>query len=545
MHSVFVIVGTPTFDALLRDLARTYHEHHVIRCERGDEALATLAHFQQQKVPVALVIAEQRLAGEMSGIAFLAQVRGLMPSAKLLLITGEREELPPLHFKIDAILQNCFPPEDSLFPIIDALLEQSRLLPVETTAAVPADGIRVIGHRWSNASHQVKDFLARHAVPFQWVDVETHPEVLSPGGAHGTDPRLPIVEFADGSTLVQPRREEIAAKLGLCMHAEHRFYDLVIVGAGPSGLAAAIYGASEGLRTAVIEQDVPGGQAGMSSRIENYPGFPMGLSGADLARRSVAQAARFGAELLSPQTVTGIRIADPYRFVTLAAGLEIGCYVLLLAMGVSYRRLRIPGIDQLTGTGVYYGAAISEAVACQGKHVYIVGGANSAGQAALYFADYARRVTILVRGASLSESMSSYLMQEIAQRSTIDVQTHTEVASCIGKERLEQLCLIDNTTGARRVVSAEALFIFIGASPHTEWLPERVAKDQAGFILTGADVLHHGWSSPREPLLLESSVPGIFVAGDVRAGSVKRVASAVGEGAVAIALIHQYLQSVR
>ncbi len=545
MPSVFVIVGTTTFDALHRDLARTYHAHHVIRCERGEEALATLAHLQQRKVPVVLVIAEQQLAGEISGIEFLAQARGLVPKASLLLIAREREKLEPLHFKIDAILQNCFPPEDSLFPIIDALLEQSRHQPTEETAAVAASGIRVIGHHWSNASHQVRDFLARHGVPYQWVDLEVHPEALSPAGTHGTDPRFPIVQFPDGSALVQPSPEEIATKLGLCMHTEQRFYDLVIVGAGPAGLAAAIYGASEGLKTAVIEQDVPGGQAGMSSRIKNYLGFPIGLSGMELARRSIAQATRFGAELLTPQTVTGIRIADPYRFVMLADGSEIGCYALLLAMGVAYRRLSIPGIDHLTGAGVYYGAAMTEASACQGKQVYIVGGANSAGQAALYFADYARHVTMLVRGGSLAESMSFYLIQELARRDTIDVQTHTEVASCIGKDNLEQLCLIDNTTGTRRVVSADALFIFIGASPHTEWLPECIARNQVGFILTGPEVVRHGWSSPREPFLLESSVPGIFAAGDVRAGSVKRVASAVGEGAVSVSLIHQYLQSVR
>ncbi|WP_160146269.1 FAD-dependent oxidoreductase [Dictyobacter aurantiacus] len=543
MQQVFVTVGT-TFPTL--DLASHYREYQVIQCQRGDQALDMLVHLKQLQAPILLVMVDQQLP-DMKGMAFLAQAKQHVPGAKCLVVTDQQssESLGVLHFKVDALLSTCVPPEDFFFPVVDALLSQEAGVTRDVVCAPRCHRMCVIGHRWSADSHQVKDFLARHAIPFQWVDLETYPEALQMGEHGGVPLPLPILQFPDGSVLSQPTLAQLAAKIGLMMHSEIPFYDLIIIGAGPSGLAAAVYGASEGLRTAVIERDVPGGQAGMSSRIENYLGFPIGLPGAELAIRGSAQAARLGAHIFSPQEVVGIRVADSYRYVTLADGSELGCYALALATGVSYRTLAVPDLDRLTGSGVYYGAAMTEAATCQGKQVFVVGGANSVGQAALYFADYAQHVTLLVRGASLEESMSSYLLQEMALRDNITVETQTEVAGCFGGDHLEHLRLRENTTGSERLVEAAALFIFIGATPSTSWLPDTLMRDQAGFVLTGPQAKGDHWPLDRDPLLLETSIPGIFAVGDVRAASIKRVASATGDGAVAVSLIHHYLGFVR
>ncbi len=540
MQSVFLTVGK-TFFAL--DLVSRYRDYQVIVCERGEQALDTLTQLRERQVPVVLLMADQQVE-DVAGIAFFSQAKTIVPDAKCLLVSKEAG-IGVIDFKIDAIVGQLVPPEEFLFPVVDALIDQYQHQSWETSVSSLFTGIQVIGHRWSAQSHQIKDFLARHAIPFQWMDLESHPEILR-NDQHGVaSSKLPVLLFPDGSLLRSPTLEVVAEKIGLDGKPETPFYDLIIIGAGPAGLAAAVYGASEGLRTAVIERDAPGGQAGMSSRIENYLGFPIGLSGTEFASRGVAQAARLGAHFLSPQEVTGIRIKEPYRSVVLKDGSEIGCYALLLATGVQYRQLAIPGIDQLTGAGVYYGAAMTEAASCQDKHVCIVGGANSAGQAALYFANYARQVSILVRGEALEKSMSSYLIDEIHQRGTIDVQTQTEVIECLGTDQLEQLCVMRRKDGSKEVIEADALFIFIGASPHSQWLPENLARDRAGFILSGSDVKVYGWPLHRDPMPLESSIPGIFVAGDVRVWPFKRVACAVGDGAVAVSLIHQYLSSVR
>jgi thioredoxin reductase (NADPH) len=412
--------------------------------------------------------------------------------------------------------------------------------------------MRVIGHRWSAASHALRDFLGRNGVPYQWLDIESNAEEAQGllAKANLDESQLPVVLFEGGTTLAEPTIQQVAERLGSRMRAQRPFYDVVIVGGGPAGLAAAVYATSEGLDTVLVEREAPGGQAGMSSRIENYLGFPSGLSGGDLARRAVAQAKRFGVEILTPQEVSGVRVEDPYRYVTLGDGTELSCHALLIATGVQYRKLDVPGVERLTGAGVYYGAAMTEAIACENDDIYIVGGANSAGQAAMYFSRYARQVNILVRGDGLSATMSKYLIDEIGAQPKIVVRPHTQVVEARGESSLEQLVIADGATGQQETVRAAALFIFIGALPNTDWLDGVVQRDKQGFILSGPDLEHDergripGWSPDRDPFLLESSVPGIFVAGDVRHHSIKRVASGVGEGSIAVQFIHQYLSKV-
>ena len=433
----------------------------------------------------------------------------------------------------------------------------------------PFDGIRVVGLRWSPKSHETRDFLARNGVPYQWLDAESDKEAnnlvayITSKNSNGTmvqaapPPHLPLVLFQDGSYLSEPTNAQIAEKIGLKTRAQMPFYDLIIVGAGPSGLAAAVYGASEGLHTLLIEREAPGGQAGMSSNIENYLGFPTGLTGANLARRAVAQAARFGAEILTPQEATGIRVDWPYRFVKLNDGTEISCHTLLISTGVSYRKLDVPGIERLTGAGVYYGAAMTQALSCRDEDVYMVGGANSAGQAAIYFSKYAKEVTMLVRGDSLAKSMSQYLVDQINNTGNIRVWLNSSVVEVKGENRLEYITVADAKTGEKKSVPCTGLFIFIGAQPHTDWLAGVIERDANGFILTGPDLMMRdgnnnntnykrprGWYLDRQPFLLETNIPGIFAAGDVRSGSVKRVASGVGEGSIAIQFVHQYLKRV-
>jgi thioredoxin reductase (NADPH) len=415
------------------------------------------------------------------------------------------------------------------------------------------EGIRVLGTRWSPRSYEMRDFLARNHIPYQWIDVELSagdPEtkrlldVLGPEAAN-----LPIVLFPDGTKLLESLPADVALKVGLRTRAQTDFYDLAIIGGGPAGLAAAVYGASEGLHTVMVEREAPGGQAGMSSRIENYLGFPTGLSGGDLARRAVVQAQRFGVEILSPQEALGVRMEGPYRIVKLADGSEISCHALLVATGVQWRRLEASGIDKLQGAGIYYGGGATEALSCKGETIYVVGGANSAGQAAMNFAKYAERVVILVRGDGLAATMSRYLIDQIQSTPNIQLWTHASVAEVHGEKRLEEISVLCSDTDRVERVPANSMFIFIGALPRTDWLAGVVERDQRGFILTGPDLIRNGerpkgWALDRDPFLLETNVPGVFAVGDVRHGSVKRVASGVGEGSVAVQFIHQYLSKV-
>ncbi len=539
--------------AVERDLRRRYAERYrVVRAESGASALEALRGLKRRDDRVGLLLVDQRMP-EMTGVEFLGQAIGLFPDAKRVLLTAYADTDAAIRAINDArihhyLLKPWDPPEEHLYPVLDDLLEDW-----QASFRPPFEGVRVLGTRWSPRSYALRDFLARNQAPYQWRDVETaerDPEVRRLVKAIGAEaPRLPVVLFPDGSSLADPSTTQLAEKLGLRVRPEMAFYELVIVGGGPAGLAAAVYGASEGLRTVMIEMEAPGGQAGMSSRIENYLGFPSGLSGADLARRAVAQARRFGVEILSPQQVTAVRFEGPSRMVKLADGHELGCKVLLIATGVSYRKLDVPGAERLQGCGVYYGSAMTEAMSCKDEDVYIVGGANSAGQAAMYFSKYARRVVMLVRGASLSATMSQYLIDQIRQTPNIQVETRARIVEVHGDERLEAISIHCGDSDQTERVSANSLFVFIGAEPNTDWLAGAVERDERGFVLTGTALLRdgkrpRGWPLDRDPFLLETSVPGIFAAGDIRHGSVKRVASSVGEGSIAVQFIHQYLSTV-
>jgi len=535
--------------AVDRDLRREYGEHYrVMRASSGGSALEALEQLKARGTPVALFLVDQRMP-HMTGVEFLEQAIPLFPSAKRVLLTAYADTDAAIRAintaRVDYyLLKPWDPPEQCLYPVINDLLADW-----QATFRPPFEGVRVIGHRWSPEAFQIRDFLARHQVPYHWMDVESDPEAqkMVEGGKDGAG--LPLVVLTDGTRLVQPTRGELAEKIGFKTQAEKPFYDLVIVGGGPSGLAAAVYGASEGLRTLMVEGDAPGGQAGTSSRIENYLGFPSGLSGADLTRRGVTQAQRFGVEILTPQEAKALRVEDTYRILTLGDGREVSCHALLIATGVSYRKLDVPGVDRLTGAGVYYGAAMTEAMSCRDEDVYIVGGANSAGQAAMYFSRYARRVVMLVRGDSLNKGMSQYLIDQIGATPNIEVRTHVNVAAVHGEEHLESIDIRDADSGEITNHPARSLFILIGAQPRTQWLEGVVERDERGFIPTGPALTRDGqrpkgWPLDRDPYLLETSVPGVFAAGDVRQGSVKRVASGVGEGSIAISFIHQYLSSI-
>jgi thioredoxin reductase (NADPH) len=531
-------------EAVVQDLRRQYGtSFRVLRAASGQAALDTLAQLKTREEPVALLISDQRMPG-MTGVEFLERARLIYPEARRVLLTAYADTEAAIRAinsaRIHYYLNKPWdPPEEKLYPVVTDLLEdwQSGYRP-------PFEGLRVIGHRWLLKDHKVRNFLSRNHVPYRWLDVAGDPEVLKLLTDRKLDPdQLPVVLFSDGKVLVDPELEALAERVGLSVQATQDFYDMVVVGAGPAGLAAAVYGASEGLRTLVIEPEAPGGQAGSSSRIENYLGFPSGLTGAELGRRAHTQASRFGAEFVVQRAV-GLRVDGQYRFVQLADGREVSSHAVLLAPGVQYRKLDVPGADRLTGRGVYYGAALVEAVACKGEEVLIVGGANSAGQAALHFAKYASKVTMLVRGIGLSQTMSKYLIDEIGTTSNIVVETCTQVIEAVGEQRLEAVKL--RSLRGDSEMAASSLFVFIGAAPVTFWLPSCVLRDSKGFLLAGPDLRSEGrlsevWGEQREPFLLESSVPGVFVAGDVRHGSVKRVASAVGEGSIAVQLVHQYL----
>ncbi|MEO1208932.1 MAG: FAD-dependent oxidoreductase [Cyanobacteria bacterium J06638_20] len=541
--------------AIARDLRQQYGDRYrIIRANSGQAALATVEQLTLRNDTVALFLVDQRMP-QMTGVEFLEQAVPIFPEAKRVLLTAYADTEAAIR-AINAahldyyLLKPWDPPEEKLYPILDDLLNDwlAHFHP-------EFQGIRVIGDRWSADSHRVKDFLARNQIPYRWLDIERDPnaqKLLDYAQADG--PCLPLVLFADGSHERRPDNRQIAAKIGLQTQATNPFYDLIIVGGGPAGLAAAVYGASEGLRTVMIEREAPGGQAGTSSRIENYLGFPVGLSGSDLARRAVTQAKRFGVEILTPQEATGIRLKEDYRVVTLTDGSELTGHAVILALGVQWRRLTVPGIEHLTGAGVYYGAAQTEAMACAGEDVYVVGGANSAGQAAMYFSRFARQVTMLVRGDSLTKSMSQYLIDQIEATDNIQVWIHSSVIEAKGNSHLEALVIENSQTGEVQTLSAKSLFIFIGAVPRTDWLHGLIERDNRGFILTGSDMTDPGnaapseqpapWSLERPPFLLETNVPGVFAVGDVRHGSIKRVASGVGEGSICVQFVHRHLSNL-
>ena len=528
--------------AVARDLRRHYGEaHRIVRAESGPDALDTLKELKLRGETVAVLVADYRMP-QMTGIEFLERAMDLYPAARRVLLTAYADT----HAAIDAInvvdldhylLKPWDPPEEKLYPVIDALLDAWRAAPER---AIPHT--KVIGHRWSARSWQVRDFLARNGLYYTWfmADDPAGERLLHAAGEDGL--RLPVVVTERGEPLIEPTDAELADKLGLSTTPSQEFYDLIVIGGGPAGLAAAVYGASEGLRTVLIERTATGGQAGQSSRIENYLGFPDGVSGGQLAERARRQAEKFGAELITARAATALEVSGSKRTVRFADGGSIDAHAIILATGVAYRQLAATGCAELTGRGVHYGAAVSIASECKDEEVYVIGGANSAGQAAMYLSRDAKSVTIVVRAPSLAASMSYYLIQQIEQRPNITVRTCTEVHCANGTDHLEKLTLADNRTGGTEDVACGRMFIFIGAAPRTDWLDGVVARDDRGFILTGPDLRNVvGWTLDRPPHHLETSVPGVFVAGDVRADSAKRVAAAVGEGSMAVMLVHRYL----
>ena len=531
-------------EMVVQDLRRQYGaSYRIQRAASGQAALDICDQLKKRGDTVALFVSDQRMPG-MSGVEFLGKAMVPFPDAKRALLTAYADTEAAIQAintaKINYYLTKPWdPPEERLYPVLTDLLESWK-----EGYKPPFEGLRVVGPRYTLRDHQVRDFLSRNQVPYVWLDPEGSAEAVELLARFKLDDgKMPVVLFGDGSYLVQPGQTELASKIGLRTQATKEFYDLVILGAGLAGLAAAVYGASEGLRTLIIEDEAPGGQAGSSSKIENYLGFAEGVTGARLARDALTQAKRFTAELLT-QKATGIRKENNYNIVQLADGREVSCHACLIAVGVNYRRLMTPGVERLTGAGVYYGAAMTEAKACVNEDVYIIGGANSAGQAAMYFSKYARQVTMLVRAESLKNSMSKYLIDQIAATSNIEVKTQCRVVEALGDGRLACLRLCGNE--GEETVPATALFIFIGAAPNTDWLPDAIMRDANGFVLSGQDLKVEGklpksWNQDRDPYLLETSLPGIFVAGDVRHGSIKRVASAVGEGSISVQFIHQYL----
>ncbi|MBF9066720.1 FAD-dependent oxidoreductase [Streptacidiphilus fuscans] len=533
--------------AVARDLRRRYGDRYrVVRAESGESALEALRELKLRGTPVAVILADYRMP-QMNGIEFLEEALDLYPGARRVLLTAYADT----DAAIDAInvvdldhylLKPWEPPEEKLYPVVDDLLTAWR----ETDGRVVAI-TKVVGHRWSASSSQIREFLARNQVPYRWYSVE-EPEGARLLAAAGRDAlHLPLVVTPDGTALVDPRERDLAAHVGLSITPAADFYDLVVVGGGPAGLGAAVYGASEGLRTVLVEREATGGQAGQSSRIENYLGFPDGVSGAQLTDRARRQATKFGAELLTACKVTGLEVNGAARTLRFADGSGLAAQSVILATGVSYRTLDVPGVADLTGRGVYYGSALTEATACQGQDVYIVGGANSAGQAAMFLSRNARSVTLLVRAPKLSASMSYYLLQRVEDAPTISVRMDTVVEAAHGKEHLEGLTLRNRTTGETETVDTQWMYVFIGAEPLTDWLDGTVLRDSHGFVLTGPDLTADGrppaeWALDRPPYHLETNVPGVFAAGDVRAESAKRVASAVGEGAMAVMLVHRYLE---
>jgi thioredoxin reductase (NADPH) len=527
--------------AVARDLRRGFGERfRIMRAPSGAEALEVLRQLRTRGDQIALLIADQRMPG-MPGTEFLTQAREIVPDAKRVLLTAYADTTAAIaainEVALDYyLLKPWDPPEEHLFPVLEDLLTTW-----EAGAFLETGGVRLIGHRFSKATHDLRDFLARNCVPARWLDVERDGEARELLQVIGVDEtRLPVALLEDGGVLEQPTILELAGRLGITAQPIQDHYDLVIVGGGPAGLAAAVYGASEGLRTVLVEREATGGQAGQSSRIENYLGFPAGLSGSDLARRATDQARRLGAELLTVQDAVRLRVEGAGRIVELSGGGTLSANCVLIASGVAYRQVDSPGFSEFTGAGIYYGSALTEARSCHGQRVVIIGGANSAGQAAVHFASYADGVTMLVRGPSLERSMSKYLIEQLAALPNVTVRTDSSAVAAEGNGHLERL-RVRAKDGSESVLDVDACFVFIGAQPRTDWLDGVVARDERGFILSGLDAAGAGWPLKREPYLLETTVPGVLVAGDVRARSFKRVASAVGEGSMAVSLIHQYL----
>jgi thioredoxin reductase (NADPH) len=538
-------------NAVGRDLrAHFRNDYRIVSASSGKEALDALRQLKQRSTPVALFLVDQRMP-EMTGVEFLSEAQQIFPDARKVLLTAYADTEAAIasinKVGLDYYLMKPWdPPDQNLYPVLDDLLSDWW-----ATTPLPFEGIRVAGTLWSPSSHTVKDFLARNRIPYLWLDIEKDAESRTLVEALFTDGsvHLPVLFFPDGTSMIEPNLPEVAVKAGLQTVATAPFYDMIIIGGGPAGLGAAVYGASEGLKTVMIEREATGGQAGTSSRIENYLGFPKGLSGSDLATRAVAQARRLGAEILTAQEVNGVRVEDPYRYVTLTDGTEIGCRALVVASGVTNQKLDAPGVERLTGAGIYYGAALTEAAFYRDEHICVVGGANSAGQGAMFFSRYAARVTMLVRASSLTKGMSQYLVDQIAGTENIEVLTRHTVIEAHGENRLQAITVMNHETNEPTRIDTPALFLFIGAVPHSECVAGIVERNAAGFILTGPDLMVNGqrpkgWKPQRDPYLLETSVPGIFAAGDVRQGATRRVAAAVGEGANVVSQVHQYLRTV-
>jgi thioredoxin reductase (NADPH) len=534
--------------AVERDLRDRYsEEYRVLTAESGNEALETLTELAKRATAVALLLVDQRMPG-MEGTELLEASLALVPDAKRVLLTAYADTQAAIsainEIGLDYYLMKPWdPPEEHLYPVLDDLLDGWK-----ATAVVPFEGIRVLGTTWSPGTHGIKDFLARSLIPYRFLDIESDGEAAALLSAMG-DPALPVVVFPDGATLSAPDNRLLAEKVGLRTEATAPFYDLIVLGAGPAGLAAGVYGASEGLRTAVIERGAVGGQAGTSSRIENYLGFPTGISGSDLARRAAIQVQRLGAELLTASEVERVSLEGPTKIVHLSEGSEIRCRALVVATGMTVRRLDVPGSGRFEGAGVYYGAAVSEATTYRDGDVFVVGGANSAGQAAMMFSKYCRRVSLVVRGSSIEAKMSRYLVDQIAATPNIDVLTNSRIAEVLGEDRVSAVRLENEASGETGELPASGIFIFVGAVPHSDFVADLVECTEKGFILTGTDLTKdgrhpRGWALSRDPLPMETSVPGIFAAGDVRDNVIRRVASAVGQGSVVVSMVHRYLETV-
>ena len=535
--------------SITRDVRTEYRkDYKIISTTSANEALDFLKELKNQGETVALFLSDQRMP-EMLGVEFLSRALDFYPNAKRILLTAYSDTEAAIRAINDVnldyyLLKPWDPPEEKLYPVLNDQLEEWQ------AGYIPNfEGIKIVGYQWAPKSHEIKDFLAGNLVPYLWMDIESSEEgqeLLELNSIGNSE--LPIVVFEDGSILKNPSTKEIGEKAGMNVHAAQTMYDVAVIGAGPAGLAAGVYGGSEGLNTILIERRAPGGQAGTSSRIENYLGFPKGLSGSDLSRRAISQVTRFGVEFLSPQEVVDMEVKDSYKILTLRDGEKVNTKSVIITSGVDYRKHPAKGIDQFTGAGIYYGAATTEAHACKNQDVYIVGGGNSAGQAAMYLSKFARNVFICVRKPDLSSSMSSYLIDQIAGTDNIHLLGHTEILEVKGSDRLEEIVLRNNQTEKEEVKNASALFIFIGAKPVTDWLQLDLIKDQKGFLETGPNLMKYknfnsSWKLQREPYLLETCVPGVFAAGDVRSGAMNRVASAVGEGSMAIKFIHEYLSS--
>lgn len=536
--------------AIERDLRERYHaDYRIVKVESGTKALEVVEELKRRNEPVALFLADQRMPG-LTGIEFIEKAIVHYPLARRVLLTAYADTDAAIA-SINTVNLNHYllkpwdPPEQHLYPVLDDLLSDWL-----AAASIPYDGLRVAGTSWSASCHGVKDFLTRNQIPYQWLDIEKDSQARALVESLGEQKiRLPVVFFPDGSYLANPDSDTIASRLGLTSQAKLPFYDMIIIGAGPAGLAAAVYGASEGLRTILIEKQATGGQAGTSARIENYLGFPQGVSGMDLARRATLQAKRLGAEVLTPQEVVKIRIDGPYRIVTLKSGAELSCHALVIATGMTVRKLDIPNLESFVGASVYYGAAITEAESCRGKHAIVVGGANSAGQGAMYLSRFAREVTMLIRGETIEQSMSRYLVDQIRRTKNINVKLLSELSAVHGDTKLEAVTFRNNATGDTAQIPADAIFLFVGASPHSTLVENIVEVSDEGFIVTGPDLTKEGrwpknWRLKRDPYLMETSVPGIFAIGDVRHNAVRRVASSVGQGSIVIFFVKKYLETV-